>query len=96
MNPNDEYHEQLIILVSAIFGLISCVMSILATTTSGWQIDRYFNKTDLFRICYKDICTNIREKHDISIGFSILGQCFIPFGVISSFLSTFIYRRRIC
>jgi hypothetical protein len=95
MISNNESSEELIILVSGIFGLISCIMSILATTTSGWQIDSYLNKTGLFQTCYKDNCTNIKEKHDISIGFSIIGQCFIAFGVISSFLNTFIYRYRI-
>jgi hypothetical protein len=95
MNPNDESHEQLIILVSAIFGLISCIMSILATTTSGWQIDSYLNKTGLFQTCYKDFCATIKEKHDISIGLSIVGQCFIVFSVIGSFTNAFIYRRRI-
>jgi len=94
MTSNDESVDQLIILVSGIFGLISCIMSILATTTSGWQIDSYLNKTGLFQTCYKDSCTNIKEKHDVSIGFSIIGQCLITFGVIGSFLNTFISRRR--
>ncbi len=48
MNSDDDSHEQLIILVSAIFGSISCVISILATTTSGWEINSYLNKTSLF------------------------------------------------
>ena len=95
MNSNDESDEQLIILVSAIFGLISSIMSILSTTTSGWQIDSHLNKTGLFQICYKDNCTNISNKHHLSIGFAIIGQCFLAFGVISSFTNIFIYRRRI-
>ena len=73
MNSEDESHEQLIILVSGIFGSISCIMSILATSTSGWQINSYFNKTGLFRTCYKDSCTDISYKHDIPIGFAIVG-----------------------
>ncbi|CAF1197704.1 unnamed protein product [Rotaria sp. Silwood1] len=95
MNTNNESQEELIILVSAIFSMISCIMSILATTTSGWQIDSYHNKTGLFQTCYKDNCTSVREKHNISIVFAIIGQCFIIFGIISSFINVFIYRRRI-
>ncbi|CAF0888656.1 unnamed protein product [Rotaria sordida] len=95
MNTNNESQEELIILVSAIFSMISFIMSILATTTSGWQIDSHHNKTGLFQICYKDSCTSIREKHNISIIFAIIGQCLIIFGIISSFINVFIYRRRI-
>ena len=95
VNSEDESHEQLIILVSGIFGSISCIMSILATSTSGWQINSYFNKTGLFRTCYKDSCTDISYKHDIPIGFAIVGQCLIGLAVIGSFVSTFISRRRI-
>jgi hypothetical protein len=95
MNTNDESHEQLIILVSAIFGLISCIMSILAITTSGWQIDSSLNKTGLFQTCYKDICTSVRDKHDVSIVFAIVGQCLIAFSVIGSFTNVFFYRHRI-
>jgi hypothetical protein len=70
-------------------------MSILATTTSGWEVNSYLNKTGLFQTCYKDSCTDISNKHDIPIGFAIVGQCLIAFGVIGSFANTFIYRRRI-
>jgi hypothetical protein len=94
MNTKDESQEQLIILVSGIFGLISCIMSILAITTTGWQIDSYHNKTGLFQTCYKDSCTSVREKHDISIVFAFIGQCLIIFGIIGSFANAFIYRRR--
>ncbi|CAF3166780.1 unnamed protein product [Rotaria sp. Silwood2] len=95
MNTNDDSQEELIILVSAIFSMISCIMSILATTTSGWQIDSYHNRTGLFQTCYKDSCTSVREKHNISIVFAIIGQCLIMFGIISSFINVFIYRRRL-
>lgn len=95
MNTNDESPEQLIILVSSIFGLISFIMSILSITTSGWQIDSSLNKTGLFQTCYKDYCTSVKEKHDISIIFAIVGQCFIGFSIIGSFINAFIYRYRI-
>ncbi|UJR16502.1 hypothetical protein I4U23_003404 [Adineta vaga] len=94
MNSNDESPEQLIILVSAIFGLISCIMSILAITTSGWQIDSYHNRTGLFQSCYKDNCTNVADKHDVSIVCAILGQFFIIIGIISSFTNAFNCRHR--
>ncbi|CAF3499560.1 unnamed protein product [Adineta steineri] len=95
MTKNDESQEDLIILVSGMFALISCIMSILAITTSGWQIDNYHNRTGLFQTCYKDNCTDISTKHDISIIFAILGQCFIIFGIIGSFINAFISRYRL-
>lgn len=94
MNTNNETHEELIILVSAIFSMISSIMSILATATSGWQIDGYHNKTGLFQTCYKDYCTSVTEKHIISIVLSIISQCLLLFGIISSFINTFIHRYR--
>ncbi|CAF3310254.1 unnamed protein product [Rotaria socialis] len=94
MNTNDESHEELTVLVSAIFSMISFIMCTLATATSGWQIDSYHNKTGLFRTCYKDNCISVREKHDIPIVFAIFGQCLLVLGIISSFINVFIYRRR--
>ncbi|CAF1079300.1 unnamed protein product [Adineta ricciae] len=92
MSSKDESPEQLILLVSAIFALISCIMSMLAITTSGWQIDSNDNKTGLFRSCYKDRCTSVAERHETAIVFAILGQVLILVGIISSFMNAFIYQ----
>ena len=95
MNSNEEPTEQLINLISAIFGLIACIISILATTTSEWEIPYRLNQTGLYEKCYyQNKCTKIPNKYSISIGFASVGQCLIVFNIISSFLNTFIYRKR--
>lgn len=93
-SKKEQLSSQLIILASSIFGLISFLMSILGTSTSGWQVDSHWNKTGLFRRCYRDVCTRVVKKHDLSIVYSLIGQCLIIFAVICSFLHTFIYRHR--
>lgn len=94
MSINEESHEELIILVSAIFSMISFIMCTLATATSGWQIDSYHNRTGLFQTCYKDNCISAREKHDLPIVFAMFGQFLLVLGIISSFVNVFVYRRR--
>ncbi|CAF1298011.1 unnamed protein product [Rotaria magnacalcarata] len=94
MNTNGKSHEELTVRVSAIFSMSSFIMCTLTTATSGWQIDSYHNKIDLFRTCYKDNCRSVREKHDIPIVFATFGQYLLVLGIISSFINVFIYRRR--